>query len=97
MTEVVTGRRGGHGDPQPWTSRDTTVIGGLAALAAVAIGLGAVGMSRIQPVAGLALLDTAHISTLHSFCLPIWRTSGSTPRHLLGSYQAISPCLSPVV
>ena len=56
MTEVVTGRRGGHGDPQPWTSRDTTVIGGLAALAAVAIGLGAVGMSRIQPVAGLALL-----------------------------------------
>ena len=56
MTEGVTGRRGGHGDPQPWTSRDTAVIGALAALAVVAVGLGAVGVSRVQPVAGLALL-----------------------------------------
>jgi concentrative nucleoside transporter, CNT family len=39
-----------------WTSHDLLVLGSLSAVAAVAIGLGAVGVSRVQPVAGLALL-----------------------------------------
>ena len=43
---------------QPWTARDTYVIGGLAAVAAAAIGLGFLGMTRVQPVAGLALILT---------------------------------------
>ena len=41
---------------QPWTSRDFTVLGGLALIAAVAIGLGTAGADRLQPVAGLALV-----------------------------------------
>ena len=41
---------------QRWTGRDTVIVGGLAGLAAVAIGLGFVGLSRVQPVAGLALI-----------------------------------------
>ena len=41
---------------QPWTRRDLMVVAGLAAIAAVAIGLGAVGLTRIQPVAGLAVI-----------------------------------------
>jgi CNT family concentrative nucleoside transporter len=41
---------------QTWTGRDTVIVGGLAALAAGAIGLGFVGLSRLQPVAGLALI-----------------------------------------
>ena len=41
---------------QPWTSGDATVLLGLGLVAAAAIGLGAVGMTRIQPVAGLAVL-----------------------------------------
>src|SRR5262245_51316855 len=41
---------------QPWTSRDLLVLGGLAAIAAAAIGLGFAGATRIQPVAGLAVI-----------------------------------------
>jgi concentrative nucleoside transporter, CNT family len=41
---------------QSWSSRDMAVVGALAAVAAVAIGLGFVGLSRVQPVAGLALI-----------------------------------------
>ncbi|HEV8396831.1 MAG TPA: nucleoside transporter C-terminal domain-containing protein [Vicinamibacterales bacterium] len=41
---------------QPWTRRDLLVVAGLAAIAAVAIGLGTIGLSRVQPVAGLALI-----------------------------------------
>ena len=41
---------------QPWTSRDLVVLGSLSAVAAVAIAIGALGVSSVQPVAGLALL-----------------------------------------
>jgi concentrative nucleoside transporter, CNT family len=41
---------------QPWTSRDLMVLGGLLAVALVAIGIGFAGATRIQPVAGLALI-----------------------------------------
>ena len=41
---------------QPWTTADLTVLGGLAVVAAVAIGLGTAGMTRIQPAAGLAVI-----------------------------------------
>jgi concentrative nucleoside transporter, CNT family len=41
---------------QRWTQRDLMVVGGLAVVAAVAVGLGAVGLTRVQPVAGLALI-----------------------------------------
>jgi len=43
---------------QPWTRRDLLVVAGLAAVAAVAIGLGTIGLTRVQPVAGLALILT---------------------------------------
>ena len=43
-------------DPQPWTRADGAVLVGLAAVAAVAIGIGAAGAPRIQPISGLALL-----------------------------------------
>ena len=41
---------------QTWTRRDLMVVAGLAAIAAVAIGLGAIGLTRVQPVAGLAVI-----------------------------------------
>jgi len=41
---------------QSWTGRDAAIVAGLAVVAAVAIGLGTVGLSRVQPVAGLALI-----------------------------------------
>ena len=41
---------------QPFTRADLVVLGGLAAVAAVAIGLGFAGATRIQPIAGLALI-----------------------------------------
>ena len=41
---------------QTWTRRDLTVVAGLAAIAAVAIGLGSLGLTRVQPVAGLAVI-----------------------------------------
>ena len=41
---------------QEWAERDYAVLGGLATIAAAAIGLGFAGLSRVQPVAGLALL-----------------------------------------
>jgi CNT family concentrative nucleoside transporter len=42
--------------PQAWTRADFVVLGGLAAVAAVGIVLGVAGLTRIQPVAGLALI-----------------------------------------
>jgi CNT family concentrative nucleoside transporter len=41
---------------QPWEKRDLTVLGGLVLVAAAAIGLGFAGATRIQPVAGLAVI-----------------------------------------
>ena len=41
---------------QPWTSVDLMVLGGLALTAAIAIAIGAAGIARLQPVAGLALV-----------------------------------------
>jgi CNT family concentrative nucleoside transporter len=41
---------------QPFTSADFVVLGSLAAVAAVAIAHGFAGVTRIQPVAGLALI-----------------------------------------
>ena len=41
---------------QQWTQQDLVVLGGLAAIAAVSIALGFAGATRIQPVAGLALI-----------------------------------------
>ncbi len=41
---------------QPWTKADLTLLGGLAGIAVVAIALGFAGASRVQPVAGLALI-----------------------------------------
>ncbi len=41
---------------QRWTSHDLLVLGSLSAVAAVAIAIGALGVSSVQPVAGLALL-----------------------------------------
>ena len=52
MTETVSVPRA----RQRWTQRDFVVLGGLAVIAAVGIALGFAGASRIQPVAGLALI-----------------------------------------
>jgi concentrative nucleoside transporter, CNT family len=41
---------------QQWTHRDLLVLGGLAAIALVAIAIGFAGGGRIQPIAGLALI-----------------------------------------
>jgi CNT family concentrative nucleoside transporter len=41
---------------QAWTRQDLLTLGGLVAAAAVAIGLGTVGLSRVQPIAGLAVI-----------------------------------------
>jgi CNT family concentrative nucleoside transporter len=41
---------------QAWTARDLAVLGTLAAIAAVAIGIGFSGVDRVQPIAGLALI-----------------------------------------
>jgi concentrative nucleoside transporter, CNT family len=41
---------------QPFTRADLVVLGGLAVVAAAAIGLGFAGVSRVQPIAGLALI-----------------------------------------
>ena len=41
---------------QPWTQQDLAVLGGLAAVAVISIALGFAGASRVQPVAGLALI-----------------------------------------
>ena len=43
---------------QPLTRRDVIVVAGLAAVAGIAIALGAVGLTRVQPVAGLAVILT---------------------------------------
>jgi len=41
---------------QAWARRDAVILGGLAAIAAIGIALGFAGASRLQPVAGLALI-----------------------------------------
>ena len=41
---------------QPWTRLDALVLGGLAVVALVAIAIGFAGVSRVQPIAGLALI-----------------------------------------
>jgi CNT family concentrative nucleoside transporter len=41
---------------QPWTRLDLMTLGGLALIAAISIALGFAGASRVQPVAGLALI-----------------------------------------
>jgi concentrative nucleoside transporter, CNT family len=41
---------------EPWTRRDMIVLAGLVATGALAIGLGFAGLTRLQPIAGLALL-----------------------------------------
>ena len=41
---------------QSWTQQDAVILGGLAAIAAISIALGFAGATRIQPVAGLALI-----------------------------------------
>jgi CNT family concentrative nucleoside transporter len=41
---------------QPWTQQDLTVLSALALVAIVGIALGFAGASRVQPVAGLALI-----------------------------------------
>ena len=41
---------------QPWTRLDALILGGLAAIALVAIMIGFAGVPRLQPVAGLALI-----------------------------------------
>ena len=44
--------------PQPLTRRDVMVVAGLASVAGIAIALGAIGLTRVQPVAGLAVILT---------------------------------------
>src|SRR6188768_2601015 len=41
---------------QRWSRQDGLILGGLLVIALVAIGLGFAGASRVQPVAGLALI-----------------------------------------
>ncbi|HTM02810.1 MAG TPA: nucleoside transporter C-terminal domain-containing protein [Vicinamibacterales bacterium] len=41
---------------QEWTRHDAMVLGGLIAVGGAAVGLGFAGMSRIQPIAGLAVI-----------------------------------------
>ena len=41
---------------QAWARRDLMVLGGLAAVAAVAIVLGTLGATRLQPIGGMALI-----------------------------------------
>ena len=41
---------------QPWTRQDAIVFGGLAAVAGVAVALGMAGASRLQPIAGMAVI-----------------------------------------
>jgi CNT family concentrative nucleoside transporter len=41
---------------QSWSSRDLVVLGGLAGVGALAVAIGFAGATRVQPIAGLALL-----------------------------------------
>jgi CNT family concentrative nucleoside transporter len=50
VTETVTRAR------QQWTQQDLSLLGGLAAIATIGIALGFAGLTRIQPLAGLALI-----------------------------------------
>ena len=42
--------------PQRWTQQDVVVLGGLAVVAGISIAVGFAGATRIQPIAGLALI-----------------------------------------
>jgi CNT family concentrative nucleoside transporter len=53
---MTTDRGAARVERQAWTRADLTVLGVLALAAALGIGLGAAGATRVQPVAGLALL-----------------------------------------
>jgi CNT family concentrative nucleoside transporter len=46
----------GPASRQPWGRQDLLILGSLAAVAAVGIAIGFAGASRVQPVAGLALI-----------------------------------------
>ena len=70
---------------QPWTNADLTVLGGLALMAAAAIGLGAAGVTRIQPVAGLAVILAL------AYCLSSARRSIDTARSG-GACPAVRVC-----
>jgi CNT family concentrative nucleoside transporter len=50
VTETVARAR------QQWTQQDLMTLGGLAAIAVISIALGFAGATRVQPVAGLALI-----------------------------------------
>jgi CNT family concentrative nucleoside transporter len=52
VTETVSAPQVG----QRWSSQDVVILGGLAAIAAVSVALGFAGATRIQPIAGLALI-----------------------------------------
>jgi CNT family concentrative nucleoside transporter len=41
---------------QEWTQQDFTILGGLTAIGAIGVALGFAGGSRLQPIAGLALI-----------------------------------------
>jgi len=51
----MTDAKGGR-PAQPWTRQDAIVFGGLAAVAVVAMALGMAGASRLQPIAGMAVI-----------------------------------------
>src|SRR5262245_2414982 len=55
MTELLPSEAARLGR-QPWTSRDMVILGSLAAIGLVAIGIGFAGATRVQPIAGLALI-----------------------------------------
>ena len=55
------------------------MLGGLAAVAAVAIGLGFAGASRVQPVAGLALILAL------AYCLSSARRADRLPHRRRGA------------
>ena len=51
-TETIEPRLG----EQRWGRQDAVILGGLLAIAVIAVGLGFAGASRVQPVAGLAVI-----------------------------------------
>ena len=60
-SETPTANAGSHlpnrvPERQRWTATDLLILGGLAVVAAIAIAIGFAGVSRVQPIAGLALI-----------------------------------------